>query len=43
MNIFERVRGVSFISNGIAAAKPVIQGLYGNRILLVNNGVSRTG
>lgn len=43
MDVLARARGVSFISNGITVAKPVIQGLYGNRILLVNNGVSHRG
>lgn len=36
VNVLEGVRGVSFISNGTTAVKPVIQGMYGNRILLVN-------
>lgn len=43
MNVLEGVRGVSFISNGTTAVKPVIQGMYGNRILLVNNGVNHAG
>ena len=43
VNVLEGVRGVSFISNGTTAVKPVIQGMYGNRILLVNNGVNHAG
>lgn len=43
VNVLEGARGVSFISNGTTAVKPVIQGMYGNRILLVNKGVNHVG
>jgi iron complex outermembrane receptor protein len=33
------IQGVSFISTGSNVQLPVIHGLYGNRILLINNGV----
>ena len=37
------VPGVSAIHSGPTVAKPVIHGLYGNRILIVNNGVRLEG
>lgn len=33
------VRGVSVISTGASESKPVIHGMHGNRILILNNGV----
>lgn len=33
------IRGVSLISNGASSAQPVIHGMYGERILIINNGV----
>lgn len=33
------VRGVSLISNGVSSSQPVIHGMYGERILILNNGV----
>ena len=39
----EKMKGVSFIQNGATVAKPVIQGMYGNRILIINNGVRQEG
>ena len=41
--LLEQVSGVSSISTGTAIAKPVIQGMYGNRILIINNGTRQTG
>lgn len=41
--LLERVRGVSSISTGTTVSKPVIQGMYGNRILIINNGARQTG
>ncbi|MDD7559231.1 MAG: TonB-dependent receptor [Porphyromonas sp.] len=37
--LLETLPGVSSISTGGTIAKPVIQGMYGSRILLINNGV----
>ena len=34
-----QVEGVSFVSTGSNVQLPIIHGLYGNRILLVNNGL----
>ena len=33
------IQGVTFTSNGTNVQTPVIHGLYGNRILIINNGV----
>ena len=41
--MLERVSGVSSIQTGGTVSKPVIHGMYGNRILLVNNGARLTG
>lgn len=37
------VKGVSTIESGANVAKPVIHGMYGNRILIVNNGARQQG
>lgn len=41
--IVEDVQGVSVIKNGTGASKPVIHGMYGNRIAVVNNGIAQGG
>lgn len=41
--MLEDVSGLSSIRTGTIVAKPVIQGMYGNRILIVNNGARLTG
>lgn len=41
--LLEQVAGVSSISTGTTVAKPVIQGMFGNRILIVNNDTRQTG
>lgn len=41
--ILQEVSGVSMLQNGTTVAKPIIQGMYGNRILIVNNGVRQSG
>jgi iron complex outermembrane receptor protein len=41
--IVSRTPGVSAIRNGSTIAKPVIHGLYGNRVLIMNNGVPQSG
>ncbi|OSZ78080.1 hypothetical protein CAP35_07395 [Chitinophagaceae bacterium IBVUCB1] len=38
-DMLQRVNGVSVLSNGATIAKPVIHGLYGNRIIILNNGI----
>lgn len=41
--LLEGVRGVSIITSGTSESKPVIHGLHGNRILILNNGVRHSG
>lgn len=42
-SLLENVSGVSSIQTGTIVAKPVIQGMYGNRILTINQGARLTG
>ncbi len=37
------VAGVSTITNGSGIAKPVIQGMWGNRVSVINNGIAQSG
>jgi iron complex outermembrane receptor protein len=37
------VAGVSSITNGAGIAKPVIQGMWGNRVSIINNGIAQSG
>lgn len=39
----ENIKGVSMVESGTSVAKPVIHGMYGHRILIVNNGVRQQG
>jgi iron complex outermembrane recepter protein len=39
----KNLAGVTTINTGATVSKPVIQGMYGNRILLFNNGVRQEG
>lgn len=41
--MLDGVAGVSQLQNGNHIAKPVVQGLYGNRLTLLNNGVAQSG
>jgi len=41
--LLESVAGVNSIKNGRGIAKPIVQGLYGNRLTIVNNGVAQSG
>lgn len=41
--IMENIAGVSTLKTGPHIAKPIIHGLYGNRILLFNNGLEQEG
>lgn len=38
-DMLQSVNGVSMIANGATIAKPVIHGLHGNRIVMLNNGI----
>ena len=42
-DVLETVNGVSTLRTGTAAAKPVYDGVYGNRLSLQNNGVAQSG
>ena len=42
-NIVEQIAGLSVIRNGSGISKPVIQGLTGNRIAILNNGITQAG
>ena len=42
-DLLKTVPGVSTISSGANISKPVIQGMYSSRILLINNGVRQQG
>ena len=39
----EELTGVSTLRTGTAAAKPVYDGLYGNRLSIQNNGIAQSG
>lgn len=38
-DMLQAINGVTVLSNGATIAKPVIHGLYGNRIVMLNNGI----
>ena len=42
-NMLDNLAGVSTIKNGNNIAKPVVNGLYGDRLILLNNGVTQSG
>lgn len=42
-DLLDNVTGVSTLRNGNGMSKPIIHGLYGNRITLLNNGVTQGG
>jgi iron complex outermembrane receptor protein len=41
--MLENISGVSIIKNGSGIAKPIVHGLYGNRITILNNGIAQSG
>ena len=41
--LLDGLSGVSMLRNGAALSKPVIHGLFGNRITILNNGVAQSG
>jgi len=41
--ILENETGVHLIKNGNGISKPVVHGLYGNRLLVLNNGIVQSG
>ena len=42
-SMLQNVSGVSMLQTGASVAKPVIHGMYGNRILVVSGGAKLTG
>lgn len=42
-NLLENESGVHLIKNGNGISKPVVHGLYGNRLSIFNNGVLQSG
>ncbi len=42
-NILESIIGVSTLKSGSGISKPVVHGLYGNRLTILNNGISQSG
>jgi iron complex outermembrane receptor protein len=42
-NLLENETGVHLIKNGTAISKPVVHGLYGNRLTILNNGIMQSG
>lgn len=41
--MLDNLSGVSTIGNGSTIAKPVVHGLYGNRLTILNNGIAQSG
>ena len=41
--MLENISGVSTIKNGSGISKPVVHGLYGNRLTILNNGIAQSG
>ncbi len=41
--MIESISGVSVIKNGSGISKPVVHGLYGNRLSILNNGIAQSG
>jgi iron complex outermembrane receptor protein len=42
-DILEHISGVSSLKTGSGISKPVIHGLYGNRVTILNNGIAQAG
>ncbi len=42
-NMLESIVGVSTLKNGSGISKPVVHGLYGNRLTILNNGIAQSG
>ncbi len=46
VNLAELLRdeaGVNLLKNGSGISKPVVHGLYGNRLIILNNGIAQSG
>lgn len=42
-DILEQIAGVSVLKNGAGISKPVVHGLFGNRVGVLNNGIAQAG
>lgn len=42
-DLLANVSGVAVIRNGGGVSKPVVHGLYGNRVAILNNGIAQAG
>jgi len=42
-DLLEKIAGVNLIKNGSGITKPVIHGMFGNRITVINNGLIQAG
>lgn len=42
-DILENISGVSVLKNGSGISKPVVHGLFGNRVAILNNGITQSG
>ena len=42
-SLLENEAGVHLIKNGSGISKPVVHGLYGNRLTILNNGIAQSG
>lgn len=42
-DILEQVAGVSTLKTGSGISKPIVHGLFGNRVAIINNGISQSG
>lgn len=42
-NLLSNISGVATLKNGSGIAKPIIHGLYGNRLSILNNGIAQSG
>lgn len=42
-HLLQTIPGVNMLQTGNTIAKPVVDGLYGNRVLVINNGVRQEG
>ena len=42
-DILENITGVSVLKTGSGISKPMVHGLYGNRVSILNNGITQSG
>ena len=42
-NMLEGISGVNSFKNGSGISKPIVHGLYGNRLIILNNGIAQSG